>query len=121
MSKTGVTSSELLTIQNNLLLNMKILQSNKFFIPPEYYQQLSNYHQYCVNIINKMQFNVVEQSQPHPQFKAESLAVNTGNPWESQFNETVKNPQMYSLPPTNTWASSPWNSNTTSASTNPYL
>ena len=31
------------------------------------------------------------------------------NQWEQQFGETVKNPELYTLPASNVWARPPWN------------
>jgi hypothetical protein len=105
--------SELNKMQMRLKENLMYLNTNRYILSPDNYHQLINYHQYSLNLLNSLQqaqtpdgTKNIYQGMQFPNKKSPWDSNN--NPWEEQFDETVKNPALFNLPSNNVWASPPW-------------
>ena len=110
-----VPQQELEKLMANIESNILYLSTNKTFIQPEKYHSLLNYHGYILNIFNDMKMAQTPRGQSTRDIYAGTKFPNApcpwsspSCPWESQFDEMVKNPTLNNLPSNNVWASPPW-------------
>ena len=114
-----IPPADLVVLMKNISDNLNYIHSHKTYIQPETYHNLNNYHNYILNILNDVKGAQLPQIKKGPrndvytgsQFPSQPCPWSTPScPWETQFDQTIHNPSLYSLPPNNTWAQPPWQS-----------
>ena len=117
----SVLISNIELLRTNLINNINNLMSNRHALSPEDYSSLMNYHRISLNILDNMRnINIINNNNPNvgrlntlsrkldtsPYYddirQVYKPAVNSS--WESQFDNKVINPQLFSLPPSNIWS-----------------
>lgn len=95
--------NELAMMEQNLMINLNYLLANKYRFSPQYYNQLLNYHNMSLSVLNNLKFNtnipkLISDTTP------KEYDIYSNQSWEAQFDKKVENPPMYSLPSSNVWS-----------------
>lgn len=112
-----VPESDLNMLMSNISKNISYIQTHKTYLQPESYHLLNNYHNYILNALNDIKGAQMPQTKKGPrndiyqgsQFPSTPCPWSSPScPWETQFDQGVQNPGLYSLPANNIWAKPPW-------------
>ncbi len=107
-----IQPQDLSTLQQNILYNLRWLNTNKYLIAPNEFHELVNYHTRTLAILNGLQKPIITQERnvERGRTTGNSYEGTAVAQWETQYNPIIQNPPMYSLPSNNVWSAPPFSS-----------